>query len=313
MRFATLVVLATFSIVAVCNVAASVAVFLPTAERQGRVCGKKCNFRLCKVDADNSLAPIGRRILLRDPSIAIPPYICRTDVELGAQISTGEARVQPIKGKSKLVPISKYNPDGLSNKFRKDYFFADGIFFPDLPGRRGIARRGNVGNQDDFADDLCVVLPIKSYQTVNSKGKTKTVSKTGKNDCVSFRTVAPFLVIEMTWVSSDDFDVFVTEPDGNVISFKKPVSKKTGGRLNNDHAGGCGTFEVGKEQVRYLKTDNAMSGDYKVTVRHKKNCGEGPSKWNLYVISEGKLLAGRTGTSDKDKNKVVSVVNFTVA
>lgn len=300
-----------FAAFAFFNVSASVVDLDQPTVRMNKACGAQCNFRLCKVDAENSLASVGRRILLRDSGIAIPPYICREDVEIGSLIQTGEARVQPIKGRSKLVRISKYNPTGLSDKFPRNYFFAANINFPVLPNRKGIARRGNSGNQDDFSDDLCVLLPITKYQTVNKKGKTTTISKTGKNDCVSFRTIAPFLVIEMTWGSADDYDIFVTEPDGNVISFKKPRSSKTGGRLINDNVGACGVAEVGKEQVRYLKSDNALKGKYSVVVRHKKNCGT-PSRWTLFAISEGRVVFGREGVSNKDKNQIVVRGEFTI-
>lgn len=300
-----------FAAFAFFNVSASVIDLDLQTVRMNKVCGAKCNFRLCMVDAQNSLAPVGRRILLRDPGIAIPPYICREDVQIGSLIETGEAIVQPIKGRSRPVRISKYNPTGLSNKFPRTYFFSSNIGFPILPNRKGIARQGNRGNQDDFSDDLCVQLPITKYQTVNKKGKTTTISKTGKNDCVSFRTIAPFLVIEMTWGSADDYDIFVTEPDGNVISFKKPKSSKTGGRLINDNVGACGVAEVGKEQVRYLKSDNALKGKYEVLVRHKKNCGT-PSRWTLYAINEGRVVFGRQGVSNKDKNQIVTRGEFTL-
>lgn len=274
------------------------------------VCGAQCNFRLCKANVDQELAPIGRRILLRDPRVALPPFLCRKDLTLVKVRRVGQAKVAPNgKGPKKFTPISKYRPFGLTNPFPRKYFGLFDINFPPLPGKVGVGRLGNVGNQDDFADDLCVLLPIKRFD-VMERFNVRTV-KGKRDDCVAFRTWSPKLLIELTWASSDDFDLFVTEPNNNIISRLK-TNSGTGGRLINDNVGACDVNDLtGKEQVRWLKRDNPLMGKYTVTIRHFTKCSSNiETKWNIAVIAKGKFLTGKSGTSNMGGNSVVTTLTF---
>lgn len=282
-----------------------------SASAQGK-CGRQCRFRLCKEDGLDSLAPVGRRIQLRDPGIALPPFICRKDLNLGTVLEAGEARVAPRKGRRKFTRISRYNPPGLSEPFSRSYFDIYGIFYPPVESfKRGIGREGNSGNQDDFAGDLCVILPIKKYTVINKKGKAKTVRGKGKRDCVSFTTTTTKLLIELTWVNPDDLDLVLEEPDGTIIS-KDDLRSSSGGALNgNNNANGCKTLDVGKEQVNYKKDTTPLSGTYKVTLIHRGNCKKGPTPWGLYIISEGSLIGGWTGESNLDNGQTIGTFEFT--
>lgn len=64
--------------------------------------------------------------------------------------------------------ISKWRPAGLSPKFSKGYFKVFKI--PFLGGKQSVGRLALKGNQERFFDDKRVVLPITSYDIVDSSG-----------------------------------------------------------------------------------------------------------------------------------------------
>lgn len=272
-------------------------------------CGKQCKFILCKPNGLDEPTPFPPRILLRDP-IAFPPFVCRKDISLESVLATGEAKVRPAKSKGKFTPISKYNPKGLSPKYPKNYFVAtQAIDFPPLPGKQGISRQSNEGNQDENINNLCVLLPITRYSF--KKGTKIRTRKGKKNDCVAFISIAPKLLIEFTWDSGDDFDLEVKEPSGFKISRRKPRSP-SGRLLGDNNIGLCDVTDNGKEQVRYLRNEGFAGGEYTVTVKHANNCGKGPTEYKVYVIKEGSVVVSRSGTSNKDGGARVLSFKFTV-
>lgn len=281
---------------------------LPSSLRMSKVCGAQCKFRFCKINEDNSFSPKGKRVNLRDPGIAIPPFICRPRQEIGRILETGEAIVG-LKGSSVMVPVSNYSPSGLSPPFASDYFGIYGIFFPTLPGKQGVGRGANRGNQDDFAGDLCVKIPIKKYEVVR-RGRKRVVTVSPRKqskECISFTTNTPLLVAELTWLTGANFDIEVTEPDGNVIRKNQPSA--TGGSVINDNNNpGCGVLKAGSEQIRWAKGTNPKRGKYTVTIIQRRNCGTS-SLFGIFVISEGRLLAGTTRTASK-KRGVVHKIDF---
>lgn len=185
--------------------------------------------------------------------------------------------------------------------------------FPPLPGKFGIARQSNRGNQEKFVNDLCVIFPIRRYERLMRDGSLdRIVQSRNRSDCVSFRSVAPQLLIEFTWNTPDDFDLEVEEPDTNVIDRSTPNSQ-TGGRLNNDNnVGVCDTNKTGREQVRWLRTGSPLPGEYSIMIRHFGSCGNGPTTWSVAVINVQTVLKFETGTSNLDNNELVTTITFTL-
>lgn len=221
--------------------------------------------------------------------------------------STGEAMV--AEGKSMdMVPISKFSPAGLRPQFKKSFFKLFKIQF--VPEEQGIGRKPTRGNQQEFLDDLCVVLPITSYDVMMG-GKTKTINRSRPSDCLSFRTRNPKVLVELSWNSSDDLDLEVTEPDGELVTREAPEGDS--GRLNNDNnVGACGMIPAGKEAVIYEQMLEIASGDYTATIKHFNNCGDGPTRWRLRVIVDGDVVLTKTGNSDLPKDSVAARINFSL-
>lgn len=292
-------------------------------------CGDMCAFRFCQANGFRTVfAEAGPRLLLRDANVASHPFVCRKVIEdprtfFNRSIrvnKVGQAEVHPaaLRGESPrpFVKISKFSPSGLSPKFGKKYFTLREINrFPPIPGEKGISRQMSTGNQEDFVDDLCVKIPVTSYDLLNEDlTLDKRIRRTSQpEDCVSFRSLLPKILIELTWDSSDDFDLSVKEPNGEKINFNNDRSG-TGGRLINDqNVGRCGLDPDGREQIRWLVTDSPDVGKYVVTVKHFKNCGNGPTNWSLAVIINGKAEVFKTGTSNKDDNKKVVKAKFNLS
>lgn len=263
-----------------------------TASAQG--CGRKCKFRFCKADGEDppNLRQKGARILIRGPDSSRTGYICRSfpgGKTLGVIKSTGTA----IVNKNGVTrPINRWRPAGLSPRFPRNYFQLYNILF--LQGLQGPGRRASRGNQEDFLDDICVVLPITAYDILNTDGSiARSISSTKAKDCISFRTRNPAILVEVAWNSSDDFDLFVEGPPGS-----------DGERINDNNIGNCGVPPAGKEAVVY---DDFMAGDYKIRLFHFNNCFNKVTKWRVNVIVNGVRIFQRNGRSSVDGRNVLEV------
>lgn len=258
-------------------------------------CGNSCKFRLCRPDGSlHNLRPKGGRILLRAPNTSLSPFICRTfpgGRTLGRIRSTGEAIISNVR-------ISKWRPNGLSKKFSRKYFKLVNILY--LGGKQGIGRIQSSGNQEDFLDEKCGILPIISYDIVENGKIFRTVSTTDAKDCVSFTTRTTQIVVECTWSSEDDFD----------LSVKGPKGAKTS--ANNDNlVGQCNSnplVPAGKETVRF---DPAKNGKYSFVLRHFKSCKGEKTNWTCRVVIDGVTKIIRKGLSSAGGNKIVGEEEFT--
>lgn len=269
-------------------------------------CGKQCQFRMCRL-GDRSLRPKGTFTFMRAPFTSLSGVICLPGQNV-TNLRSGEAMVAQ-KNDPNMVPISKFSPPGLMPNFRKRFF----RFFPlqFVPNEQGIGRLPTVGNQQDFLEELCVVLPIRSYDLVEGDKVTR-VGPGGRRQCVSFRSRNPRVLVELSWDSSDDFDLEVTEPSGMVVTRENPDAGN--GKFNNDNLVGlCGTgIPAGKEAVLYRQDRELIPGDYTATIRQFNNCGQGRTRYRLRIIMDGKVVIFRTGFANEPKDAVVRRINFTI-
>ncbi|CDF34443.1 unnamed protein product [Chondrus crispus] len=270
-------------------------------------CGKTCRFRFCRL-SDMSLRGKGARTFLRAPFTSLSGVICLPGSNV-TDLRSGQAMVAQGKDPN-MVPISQFSPAGLDTSFPKRFFRLFPLQF--VPEEQGMGRLRTRGNQQEFLDDLCVVLPITSYGEFEKDESITRVSGGGRKDCVSFRTRNPMVLIELSWDSADDFDLEVTEPNGTVVSRDAPDAGV--GELNNDNnVGACNIMiPAGKEAVLYRQEDELMSGDYTATIKHFNNCGDGRTRYRLRVIVDGEVVVFRTGLSNAPKDTVVTRVNFSL-
>lgn len=302
----------TFAAIFILSAAVEEEFELDTTDRMRPVCGGNCLFRLCKAVPGNPLAPIGRKVLLRDRDVATYPLVCRPGFgDLGNIISTHEALVRPGRSSGAFVRISQYKSGIVRPSFKKNYFKLSEInAFPPIPGKYGLARGKSKGNQEANVDDLCVKIPIKAYKRGSS-----TIRTNNANDCVSLTTVVPIILVELTWDAGDDLDLTVFEPSGNRLYFGNKNSPSTGGRLLEDtNVGLCGTKAFGREQVRWLVGSSPLKGRYRVQVRHYSACGGSfvKPKWSLSIIINGKLKITDSGESNLSDDAVIVEKRFRI-
>lgn len=145
-------------------------------------------------------------------------------------------------------------------------------------GEKGISSTFNAEQYGELKD-ACIVLPVVSFRRLIGNGDEAIIGpKETRNealiDCVSFRTKAPTLHIELVWTrASDDLDLEVTEPNGSVINVANPISE-TGNKIPTIDGGAdnslCGYVKVSRESIVY--DDKAQSGRYTIRVKTAGRC-----------------------------------------
>lgn len=269
-------------------------------------CGQFCKFRLCNFNGERLTLPKAAFVILGAPKTAQLPYVCRPGEVMGGVVKSGEAKVRDGK---KFVAISKWKPAGLKRNFRS--IFIRTYKTPFLP-HSSIGRVKSSTNQWSFLHDQCMIMPITRYERINlATGRPiKILNASGKSDCVAFRTTAPTIQIEMQWDTPDDFDLEVTEPDGDVLSFRNKRTEY--GKLNGDNnVGFCGTkLLFGKENVLYFPNPKIEKGKYKIKVIHYTKCADRPTNWKLSVVINGVVKVNQSKFSAAGEQKIVGRAAF---
>lgn len=179
--------------------------------------------------------------------------------------------------------------------------------------KSSFTRKEFSGNQIQFLNDLCIKVPVISYQKRQRKtGKTVTVQTKGRaKDCVTFRPLVDALLVELEWNGRDDLDLFLEEPSGLTVS--KFNGRSMNGRFVRDtNTGQC--FSRKKKSGRELVVYQPMAdkGKYTMTARHFQNCADGPTEWWMRATSMGKLVLNVSGTSNKTFSEVIKEFSFSL-
>lgn len=276
---------------------------LKTTHRQAVRCGRGCRFSFCNGNSN---------LFVGTPDVSASDSICknRRNFFVGIVGETGEALVT-TRGFSR-VPISEYRPEGLTQSFSRSFFKT---FRMPRAVTSGVGHQNLQGNQHKFIDDLCVRLPIRSYQRVNFRGNRvlNRISTTNPRDCIAFTTEVPRIIIELMWQSGDDLDLHVIEPDGDEVFFGNMQTEA--GELLEDMTSFCGTPGLtGRERTVYVADGPIENGSYTIQAQHFNNCGDGSTKWRIRVFIDGKLTETRRGNSNQDNNEIIdnSVFSITV-
>eukprot|EP00177_Eucheuma_denticulatum_P001356 GFKZ01002468.1.p1 GENE.GFKZ01002468.1~~GFKZ01002468.1.p1 ORF type:complete len:352 (+),score=18.79 GFKZ01002468.1:71-1057(+) len=279
--------------------------------RQGRVppCGRSCRFRLCNFNGATRVLPPASFVILNDINQAALPYVCLADQQAIGQVQS--ATPARIVSNGRLIPLPRFNPSGLNAAFAGNLFRTSTIPFMPFSG---ISRRPTTGNQWQFLHDQCLTLPIRRYRLLNgpdfTPGRRVNAGRSARN-CVAFRTTAATIQVQLTWDSNDDFDVRVTEPDGDTVAFFN--TRTEAGRLVGDNnVGFCDSRLIaGRENVLYFPGGPIETGRYSVQVRHFNVCNPGTTtNWRLVVVINGETVLRRTGQAGRGGNQVVTNARF---
>lgn len=228
-------------------------------------CGQTCKFRLCRANENLNPASIGAFLRPGPPGFPMQPFICKIDGSVGPVVRTGNPLLE--RGGSRF----DLRREGPGFPFK---FFV-GKKIPTF-GFTGIIRKVTTPTQWAYLNRKCFILPIRSYQVVDSSGTViRTDRATGSDDCVSFRIQAPKVQIDLFWQSDDDFDLSVVEPDNDILSKRTEMTEDGIFRVNNG-VKACGLIKIGKEIILYQ--DDYESGEYIIRVRMNKKCPLSPRR-----------------------------------
>jgi hypothetical protein len=101
--------------------------------------------------------------------------------------------------------------------------------------------------------------------------------------------------VTLLWATGDDLDLHVVDPGGNEIYFQNP-SSPSGGTLDVDNTGGCGSDETRVENV-FWPEGGAPSGQYSAFVRSFSPC-DGAVSFRLRVLVDGEVVHDEVDSVD---------------
>jgi hypothetical protein len=93
--------------------------------------------------------------------------------------------------------------------------------------------------------------------------------------------------VTLLWRSGDDLDLHVIDPQGSELYYSVPTSE-SGGQLDHDDTGGCGTEGTHAENV-FWPEGGAPSGTYQAFVQNYSGCGA-PAAFELRVTVAGAVV-----------------------
>ena len=111
--------------------------------------------------------------------------------------------------------------------------------------------------------------------------------------------------VTLIWNTTDDLDLWVTDPSGESIYYQHEYSA-SGGELDVDANVGCGTTQP-VENI-YWPTGGAPQGQYLVEVQFYNQCGEvSPTDYQVKLLVDGEVseFSGRI-IAEGDKQEVTT-------
>ena len=246
---------------------------------------------------------VGTLTTIRPPRISQGAYICHPDIpDLARVRNVGEAVV--INEDNTTVPISQWRPTGLDEPFAPNFFGTNRIVFQ--RNRWGLSRENSKGNQLAILHERCLAMPIRSWLVTNRDGSLKRVKSDGsKGDCISFETQTVKVYVELAYDSGDIIEIEMKEPDGTMINSENLSSGP--GRLSDNINQNCTAQPAGFKNIvyRYPGVEAILPGSYKVTLKHTRNCGRGPTNWTVKVWLDDEMIFKRRGMSDASNGETI--------
>lgn len=267
-------------------------------------CPHRCSYSLCTYAYDHSIIHGVQSTILRAPSTVALPFICNSEGDPIRRPISGEALIYAA---STFTPISQFRPSGLHPRFTRRHFTSAPVNFPKYPIMRGLKRKNSRGNQESYLNGLCVYMPIGA-----STRPTEGMASIDSGKCVQFVTKVPKLLVQFSWNSADDFDIFLREPNGNVINLFRR-SSASGAEMSEDLNGGsCSPVGGGWEEIVWSQDAAPLSGLYRMRMEQNVVCDTNPTEWKLKVTLNGKEIVSEKGVSRSKYPTVVRKLGFTI-
>jgi hypothetical protein len=101
--------------------------------------------------------------------------------------------------------------------------------------------------------------------------------------------------VTLRWATTDDLDLYVTDPEGQIVYYGNP-SIPSGGRLDVDANAGCGESNSSPIENVFWPPSQAPTGNYQIKVELYSRCNPGsapiPFEVRLLVRGEIQTLTG---------------------
>lgn len=111
----------------------------------------------------------------------------------------------------------------------------------------------------------------------------------------------------LRWSSTNDIDLWVTDPDGNTISYRSP-SSPSGGELDVDANAACNNLTSQPVENIFWPPGAAPGGEYAVSVHYYAQCEDAASTpYEVRVMVDGEVQEfDGTLTAENEQQPVFS-------
>lgn len=194
-----------------------------------------------------------------------------------------------------LTPISEYRPSSSMHSFADSWFRT---FTVSGTGEIAVGHDHPAGNQAAMLDQKCVVLPISINN--NDRGEPE--------DCIAFFFDVPKLVVELSWDTANDLDLYVRQPHGGSVWWGGEISASGGHLLHDDTSNSCRTSSGGSEMIYYGGDSIPEKGYYNLEIRQFDNCSGQSTNWRLKAREGSRIVGEWKGTANLGNNSMVDSV-----
>ncbi|MFN8374415.1 MAG: SH3 domain-containing protein [Anaerolineae bacterium] len=105
--------------------------------------------------------------------------------------------------------------------------------------------------------------------------------------------------VTLAWDNDADYDLYVTEPNGQTIFYGSRISS-TNGQLDIDSNYPCGS-NLGSVENIFWPLDESPEGTFTVQINQFSTCGDGNGNWTLVVRVDGEVVLQEEGSGDSQQ------------
>lgn len=111
--------------------------------------------------------------------------------------------------------------------------------------------------------------------------------------------------VTLRWTSSDDLDLAVGDPQGQVVTYSNP-QVSSGGQLDVDANAGCGSPTTSPIENIFWPTSQAPQGNYQVAVNLFTRCqpSNSPIPFTLTLLVQGTTQTLNGSVSDQNPTAI---------
>lgn len=214
----------------------------------------------------------------------------------------------PAEANRKRGPKYRVSASVVSTTAPQGYRFSiRGMVSPPIPGTPLMLQRKYAGTNKWRNGQRTVVQANGTYvfgesaETLRSR-KYRVVAakssgiKKGISNTVGINVApSPDFIATLRWSGAPDYDLHVTEPNGNEIYYSNSGPSLTGGWLDTDTNPGCSSEAASPTENVVWPRGSAPLGQYRIKVVPYASCGQPGRTWLLEVRVHGRIVLSTSG------------------